>query len=105
MSARDTADGELQLRYDRRSKAANSKHPIKTAEPAKMQMGFKNRKAGSYKRMLRWIDDLTGPPHPGYRLKYKPPFGIKLRTGVVIDLPLPTTQPATGPAGEDDFFK
>ena len=102
---RDNPAESLLLHYLLPRKVANNKHPIKTADPAKVHMAFKNRRAGNYKRMLRWIDDLDGPPHPGYRLKYKPPFGIKLRTSVVLDLPMPTTQPATGPAKEDDFFK
>ena len=68
-------------------------------------MGFKSRKARNYRRMRQWINDLDGPPHPGYRLKYKPPFGIKLRTSVIMDLPSPTTQPATQPAEDDDPFK
>lgn len=102
---RDNPAESLLLHYLLPRKVANNKHPIETADSAKVHTAFKNRRVNNYKRILRWIDELAGPPHPGYRLNYKPPFGITLRTGLILDLSMPTTQPATMPAEEDDFFK
>lgn len=73
--------------------------------PRKISAAFKDRKAANYRRVLKWIRSLDGPIHPNYRLKYKPPFKMKLHTGSTLDLPpAGATQPTTAPARKDDFF-
>jgi hypothetical protein len=42
-----------------------------------------------------WIRSLHQPPHPDYRLKYKPPLGMAIVGATPMVLPPPTSSPAT----------
>ncbi|MFP3937206.1 MAG: hypothetical protein ACLFVW_02610 [Phycisphaerae bacterium] len=73
MIDRDRPEESLLLQYMLPRDQAEQKHP----EP--LTPGFPRRQSGAYQRMEQWIDSLSGPPHPRYKLQYDPPFGMSLQ--------------------------
>lgn len=86
---RSNPEKSLLLEYGLPKAQAQKKHPTKTV-PA-----FSSRKASGYKRVLKWIEDeLNGPRHPDYRVKYQPPLGMKIYGKAEPSSPKgPTTKP------------
>jgi len=93
---RDHPDLSLLLQYGLPKDQARFRHE-KDKAPT-----FRSTRDPSYRRLLAWIDDLSYPPQPNYRLKYKPPFNMKLDLSGASGLPSPDSKPATtGPAKDD----
>jgi len=44
----------------------------------KIPILFPGKNNKNYKNVLKWIEELHKPDYPNYRLKYRPPFGMKL---------------------------
>ena len=97
---RNNPEESLLLNFTLPEEQARYKHPRKIS-PAFRQ----GRSSANYKRVLKWILSLDGNPRLDYRLKYKPPFGIKLHGKRTMALPEPTTSPGTTskPAREEDL--
>jgi hypothetical protein len=72
---RDANDNSLLLEYLLPSTLAKYPHP-KTKNPIRNL--FRDRERPAYKLISEWISSLASPGYPDYRLKYKPPFGMKL---------------------------
>jgi len=72
---RDATDNSLLLEYLLPPMLAKYPHP-KTKKPIRNL--FKDRERPAYKLIRDWIGSLASPGYPDFRLKYKPPFGMKL---------------------------
>ena len=88
MLDRDHSDLSLLLQYGLPPEQSRFDHPVKITPP------FRSRKDPVYRRVLSWINSLSGPLHPNYRTTYKPPFKLKTAAGGLPPLPPETTQPA-----------
>ena len=86
---RDHPDLSLLLQYGLPKDQARFRHK-EDITPA-----FRSMRDPRYRQVLTWIKDLNGPPHPDYRLDYRPPFNMKLDTSGGSALPSPETQPTT----------
>ena len=69
---RSTHKKSVLLQYGLPPKMAQRRHS-KEIPPL-----FVNNKNVNYKRVLQWIEGLSKPNYPDYRLRYRPPFGMKL---------------------------
>ncbi|HUT61677.1 MAG TPA: hypothetical protein VNA25_27880 [Phycisphaerae bacterium] len=88
---RSNPDQSLLLHFMLPEDLAQHKHPVK------IQRAFPSRESRVYKFVLGWVESLRKPPHPDYRLKYKPPFGMKIVGRQSALLPDPDTKPSTQP--------
>jgi len=91
MIERDRVSRSLLLEFALPAEQARYKHPVKL-QPAP----FTSRNDVRYVRVLEWLGTLDGPQHPNYRLRWKPPFGLKLDFTGKVELPPPapvSTQP------------
>jgi len=57
--------------------------------PGEISPMFTGRQRASYRRTIDWIRSLKGPPHPKYRLEWKPPPGLTLDVSGGPQLPPP----------------
>ncbi|MDY6913469.1 MAG: hypothetical protein SVT52_03305, partial [Planctomycetota bacterium] len=89
----DHRELSLLLQYGLPPEQSQFDHPEKITPP------FRDRKSQNYRRVLEWINSLSGPLHPDYRTTYKPPFKLKTGSGGLPLLPPATTKPA-----EEGFF-
>jgi hypothetical protein len=89
MISRDQHERSLLLQYALPPDQAQQQHP------KKVRPTFNTRNAGGYKMTLEWIKKLAGPIHPSYRIKDLPPNVMKPAGLPGLQLPAPTTQPAT----------
>ncbi|MDP7636028.1 MAG: hypothetical protein QF577_00625 [Phycisphaerae bacterium] len=83
---RSTHKKSVLLQYGLPPKMAQRKHS-KEIPPL-----FVNNKNVNYKRVLQWIEGLSKPNYPDYRLRYRPPFGMKLNLSGGSSLP-PVPEP------------
>jgi hypothetical protein len=99
---RNSPKDSLLLQFALPEEQASVKHPKDISDV------FRDRRDRSYQLVLEWIDSLRGPPHPEYRLRYKPPFGIKIvgrKLPSFLDDGGATTRPATTrPRADDGLF-
>lgn len=82
---RQGVEKSLLLQYGLNSKVSKNLHP--QVNGVDIKPTFLSMKSGSYKNIRKWIAFLEGPLAPNYHLKYKPPFGMKLNTSGLPDLP------------------
>ena len=54
-----------------------------------MRETFPSRRSSGYRQVLTWIKKLSGPRHPNYRIKYRPP-NVMARKSVLPGLPVRT---------------
>jgi hypothetical protein len=73
---RNTTAESLLLEYLLPKTVAKRPHP---ATKTVIRPLFKNRSQPAYKTIHDWISSLSAPGYPDYRLKYTPPFGMKLK--------------------------
>jgi hypothetical protein len=92
MVDRSTPDVSLILQFMLPEDLAQFRHPV----PIQPAVG--RRAEAKYVTMLEWIRSLHKPPHPDYRLSYKPPMGMKIVGPQEPQLPPPGTAPAPAPA-------
>ena len=86
MIRRDDWERSLLLQYALPSAQAEFHHP------KKKRAMFPSRESSGYRQVLTWIKKLSGPRHPNYRVKYRPP-NVMAPTSVLPGLPVRT--PAT----------
>jgi len=91
MIDRNNREESLLLQCGLPEELAKFKHPHKITTP------YADRKSANYVRVLQWIRSLEGGLHPSYRVKYTPPFGMKLNFGGSSVLDIPEPEPATRP--------
>ena len=89
MIRRDNWEGSLLLQYGLPVSQAEHRHP------KKIRPAFKSRQAAGYKQTLRWIQELSGPRHPSYRIKHRPPNAMAPPAGLPGLRTLPK-KPKTG---------
>ena len=95
MIYRDDAEKSLLLQYGLPHDQAEYRHP-------KVEhIAFKDRKVKTYRSVKEWIENLKGPRTPNYRVKWKPPFGMKLDLSGQPSLPEPTTKPSKNDKDND----
>ena len=82
MINRNDPENSLLLQYGLPLETARFKHP------ADMPVIFSSREAANFKRVLAWIGSLKRPLHPNYRIKWTPPFGMKLNLSGRTLLPM-----------------
>ncbi|HUS93493.1 MAG TPA: hypothetical protein VM695_16665 [Phycisphaerae bacterium] len=91
MIVRDNWERSLLLQYSIPRKQAEYHHPKEDMRPP-----FASRQVPGYQSTLRWIQELSGPKHPNYRIKHRPPGAMTPPAG----LPgLPTVTPPS-PSGK-----
>ncbi len=91
---RANVNESLLLQFALPPKQAKFRHPVEITPL------YGNRRSLAYQVMFDWIEGLAGPPHPGYDLEYRLPFGMKpLPRGLMIP-PETETTPETQPAVE-----
>ena len=71
----------LQFGLPKKEAGTGDSHPKK-----KIPVLFTDKKNENYKDVLKWIGELQAQ-YPNYRLKYRPPFGMKLHLGGEVDMP------------------
>jgi len=81
---RSTHKKSVLLQYGLPPKMAQRKHITEIAPL------FANNKHANYKRLLQWIEGLSKPNYPDYRMRYRPPFGMKLDLSGGSSLPPPS---------------
>ena len=72
---RDHPEESLLLQYGLPVSASTAVHPVT------IRQLYTDTNAQNYRTIYDWIETLAGPPHPNYRLAYKPPFGMNLDFG------------------------
>ncbi|MCK5114200.1 MAG: hypothetical protein KAR11_05505 [Phycisphaerae bacterium] len=83
---RDKAADSLLLQYGLTPKVAKFKHPKINGQSIKP--AFSSVNDPTYKSTLKWIKSLKGPVAPDYHLEYVAPFGMKLNTAGMPELPV-----------------
>ncbi len=91
MVNRNDADLSLLLQFALPAEQAEKRHPKvdRDGKAIRVNPMFTSRKSPLYKRMVQWIESLKGPLHPDYRLKWRPPLGMKLDLTGRPSLPSP----------------
>ncbi|RKY27090.1 MAG: hypothetical protein DRP83_03005 [Planctomycetota bacterium] len=82
---RQKVEDSLLLQYGLNAKVSKRPHP--QVGGADIRPAFMSTKSAPYRNIRRWITSLEGPMAPNYRLTYKPPFGMKLNTSGLPDMP------------------
>ena len=95
MVNRNDADLSLLLQFGLPAEQAEKRHPKadRKGKAIRVNPMFTSRKSPLYKRMLQWIESLKGPLHPDYRLKWRPPLGMKLNLTGRPELPSSPEEP------------
>jgi hypothetical protein len=82
---RQKVSDSLLLQYGLNSKVSKRPHP--QVGGSDIKPAFLTTRVASYRNISRWISSLVGPMGPNYHLSYKPPFGMKLNTSGMPDMP------------------